>query len=195
MLGDAVHQVIVRAPGRAGPAAGQALRAAVDPRVLEVVPWTQILPELKGSMDAKARNMRVVDFVVFLIVALGVLNTMTMSTFERTRELGVLGALGTRRRRLLAMILLETVLLGLIGFAVGVALSAGLLLGIGDASMSALAGGDIMGVRMPETVRLTVHGGPMVSAAVVSVLTMLAGGLLPAIRAARLAPVDAMRHV
>lgn len=195
VLGGAVHQEIVRLPDDADPAAAAKLRAALDARELEVLPWTQILRELKGSMDAKARNMRIVDFVVFLIVALGVLNTMTMSTFERTRELGVLGALGTRRRRLLGMILLEAVLLGIIGFAIGVALSAGLLLGIGEANLSVFGASDVMGVRMPEVIRLTVRVGPVVSAAVVAALTMVAGGLLPAIRAARLRPVDAMRYV
>jgi putative ABC transport system permease protein len=195
VLGEAVHQVIVRLPPGGDPvAASGRLRTAVDP-ALEVLPWTQILPELKSSIDSKARNMRIVDVIVFLIVALGVLNTMTMATFERTRELGVLGALGTRRRRILGMILLETVLLGLIGFAVGVALAWVALLAIGQASTGAFGAGGILGVRMPEAIRVTVRAAPVVSAAVVAALTMLAGGLLPAIRAARLRPVDAMRHV
>lgn len=195
VLGDAVHQIIVRLPDDVDPeAAAIRLRGVLDSSV-EVLPWSQILPEMKGSMDAKARNMRIVDLIVFLIVALGVLNTMTMSTFERTRELGVMAALGTRRRRILGMILLETVLLSLIGFAVGVVLAYALLYGLGSASMGALGAGDVMGVRMPETIPLTIQSGPLVSAAVISVLTMLAGGVLPAIRAARLKPVEAMRYV
>jgi ABC-type antimicrobial peptide transport system permease subunit len=52
-----------------------------------------------------------------------------------------------------------------------------------------------MGVRMPDTMTLTVRSAPVIKAAIVSMLTMLAGGLLPAIRAARLNPIDAMRHV
>ena len=145
-------------------------------------------------MDAKAKNMRIIDLVVFLIVGLGVLNTMTMSTFERTRELGVLAALGTRRGRILGMILIETLLLGLIGFAIGVGLAYALLHGLGSADLGRLGGDtDVLGARLPETIQLAVYGGPVAGAAVVTVLTMLAGGLLPAIRAARLVPVEAMR--
>lgn len=196
VLGDGVHQLIVRLPDTVDPqAAATRISSALAPGSVEVLSWSQMLPELKGSMDAKARNMRIVDFVVFLIVALGVLNTMTMSTFERTRELGVLGALGTRRRRILGMILLETILLGLIGFVLGVILAYAVLYGIGNASMGALGAGDIMGVRMPKTIPISIQMGPLVSAAIVSMLTMLAGGLLPAIRAARLKPVEAMRYV
>jgi putative ABC transport system permease protein len=197
-LGDAVHMIIVRWPGDEAPAgaAGRVREAMGDAGALEVLPWTAILPELDGSMRAKARNTHVIDVIVFLIVALGVLNTMTMSTFERTRELGVMASLGTRRGRILGMILLETVLLGLLGFALGVGLAGALLYGFGSAHLGALGGGgDVMGVRLPDTIRLTIHASPVVSAAVVAVLTMLAGGLLPALRAARLQPVDAMRYV
>ena len=77
------------------------LRGAIDVSRLEVMAWDEILPELKGALDAKRRNSRLINLIVFLIVALGVLNTMTMSTFERTREFGVMASLGTRRGRIL----------------------------------------------------------------------------------------------
>jgi len=52
-----------------------------------------------------------------------------------------------------------------------------------------------MGVRLPETLHLAVRSAPVIKAAVIAALTMIAGGLLPAVRAARLHPIDAMRHV
>lgn len=194
-LGAGVHQIIVRFP-EGGAADGIArMRRRLADGTLEVVAWQQILPDLESSMASKERNSRLLDLIVFLIVALGILNTMTMATFERTRELGVLGALGTRRRRILGMILLESLLLGAIGFAIGVVLASGILYGLGSATLGGLGGTDFMGVRMPETMTLTVRGAPVIKAAIVSALTMLAGGLIPAIRAARLHPVDAMRYV
>jgi putative ABC transport system permease protein len=196
-LGEGVHQLVVRLPDDDDASRAAARLRAVLAQDIEVLPWSDMLPELKGSMDAKARNMRLIDVIVFLIVALGVLNTMSMSTFERTRELGMLAALGTRRRRILGILLLETLLLGLLGFAIGVGLAGGLLYGLGSAHLGALGGSDtdVMGARLPETIRLSVHAAPVISAAIVSVLTTLAGGLLPAIRAARLQPVEAMRYV
>lgn len=197
-LGKSVHQIIVRLPHYQqdlGPEVS-ALRGTLDQAKLEVVPWNEILPELKGAMDAKAKNSRLIDLIVFLIVSLGVLNTTTMSTFERTREFGVLRSLGTRPRRILGMVVLETLLQGVIGFVAGLSLAWVLLHGIGTVDFSSIGGGvDVLGARLPDAMRLTVHTASVLSAALITVLTMLAGGLIPAIRASRLKPVEAMRYV
>ncbi|HEY4223055.1 MAG TPA: ABC transporter permease, partial [Myxococcota bacterium] len=121
-LGDGVHQLVVHLPklksaeAEAVPLA--TLKNALDLRTLEAMSWNQLLPELTGTLAAKRQGQYSVDFIIFLIVALGVLNAMTMSTFERTRELGVMLALGTRPRRIVAMIGLEALLQGLLGLAV-----------------------------------------------------------------------------
>ena len=197
-LGQGIHQVIVRLPTDEEDLSHPVslLRGALDLSALEVLPWTDILPELKGAIDAKRRNTRAIDLIVFLIVALGILNTMTMSTFERTREFGVMASLGTRRRRILAMVLLEALLQGLIGFAAGFALAWALFHAVGTADISGLAGNtDVLGARLPGALRLSVDSGSVALAGIVTVLTMLAGGLLPAIRASRLRPVEATRYV
>ncbi|HMY20836.1 MAG TPA: ABC transporter permease, partial [Polyangium sp.] len=97
-LDQGVHQIIIRLPKDDENLAPVVVnvRNALNADKLEVLSWTEILPELKSAIDAKAKNQRMVDFIVFLIVSLGVLNTMTMSTFERTREFGVMASLGTR---------------------------------------------------------------------------------------------------
>jgi len=198
-LGQGVHQIIVRLPVEddehlAAPVS--LMRGALDLHSLELLPWTEILPEMKGAMDAKRKNSGVIDYIVFLIVALGVLNTMTMSTFERTREFGVMASLGTRRRRILAMVVLEALIQGVIGFALGLALSWVLLHGMGTADLSGMSGNtDFMGMRMPDSIPLALYPPAVGSAAVTALLTMLAGGLLPAIRASRLKPVEATRYV
>ena len=197
-LGDGVHQLVVRLPDTAdredvtGPVA--ALRTALDLNTLEALSWGEMLPELKETIRTKRNGQHAVDFVVFLIVALGVFNAMTMSTFERTRELGVLGALGTRPRRLLALIVCESLLQGVLAFAVGLAIGAGVIYGFGTIDLSGFIQGDMMGARMPNLVPLGLQREAVVSAAVVAFATVLAGGVLPAVRAARLRPVDAMRH-
>jgi putative ABC transport system permease protein len=196
-LNQGVHQIIVRLPTDEEDLSRPVslLRGALDLSSLEVLPWTEMLPELKSAIDAKRKNMRVVDFIVFLIVALGILNTMTMSTFERTREFGVMASLGTRRRRVLAMVLLEALLQGAIGLLAGIALAWVLLHAIGTVDYSSLtAGTDILGAHL-GVVRLTLNPGAVSEAAVVTFLTMLAGALAPAMRASRLKPVEATRYV
>jgi ABC-type lipoprotein release transport system permease subunit len=196
-LNQGVHQIIVRLPTDQEDLSHPVslLRGALDLSALEVLPWTEILPELKGAIDAKRRNMRLVDVIIFLIVSLGILNTMTMSTFERTREFGVMASLGTRGRRVLAMVFLEALLQGLIGLLLGVALAWGLLHAVGTVDYTGLtANTDILGVRL-DVVRLAVNPGAVAEAGVVTLLTMLAGALVPALRASRLKPVEATRYV
>jgi ABC-type lipoprotein release transport system permease subunit len=196
-LEKSVHQIIVRLPNDEDLALPvKQLRELFSTNPLEIMRWEEILPEFKSAMDAKAKNQRIIDVIVFLIVSLGVLNTMSMSTFERTREFGVMASLGTRRMRILGMVVLEAMLLGLVGFVLGVGLSYAILHGIGTVNFAAMgAGGDVMGARMPEAVHPRVLPGPVVGAAITTVLTMLAGGLIPAIRASHLQPVEASRYV
>ncbi len=196
-LDQGVHQIIMRLPNDDDITLPVAqLRGIFAPNALEVLRWEEILPEFKSAMDAKAKNQRIVDVIVFIIVSLGVLNTMTMSTFERTREFGVMASLGTRRRRILGMVVLEALLLGLVGFLIGVGLSFAILHGIGTVDFANMGGGtDVMGARMPDAIRLRVLPGPVVGAAITTLLTMLAGGLIPAIRASHLQPVEASRYV
>jgi putative ABC transport system permease protein len=196
-LDQGVHQIIVRLPtdGEDLSRPVSLLSGALDLSALEVLPWTEILPELKGALDAKRRNMRLIDVIVFLIVALGILNTMTMSTFERTREFGVMASLGTRPGRVLAMVLIEALMQGVMGLCVGVAIAWAILHGIGTVDFSSVTGGaDILGARLPP-MRLSVTARPVAEAALVTFATMLVGSLAPAIRAARLKPVEATRYV
>lgn len=196
-LEDGVHQIIVRLPEEKEDFSSEVstLRGALDLATLEALSWTEMLPEMKATMAQKRSNQHIVDLIVFLIVALGVLNAITMSTFERTHELGLMAALGTRRTRILSLVMTESLLQGLVGFAAGLAVALALLYGIGTIHMAGLSSTDLMGARLPETVTLTLNGGAVASAAITSFLTVTLGALIPAVRAARLQPVDAMRHV
>ena len=195
-LGDGVHQLVVRLPTDREDVSAEvgALRAALDLRTLEALSWSEILPEMKSSIESKRRSQGVMDLVVFLIVGLGVFNAMTMSVFERTRELGVLASLGTRPQRLLSMVLLEALWQSALAFAAGVALAALVLYGIGTADFGAMLKGDVMGVRMPSAVTLGLDPGALRAAGLTAFITALLGALLPALRAARLKPVEALRH-
>lgn len=195
-LGEGVHQVVVRLKTQKEDVTSEAeaLRAALDVKTLEALSWSEMLPQMKSSIDTKRRNQRIIDFVVFLIVGLGVFNAMAMAVFERTRELGVLGALGTRPRRILAMVMVESLWQGLLAFVVGVGLASAILYGIGSVDLGAQLGGDVMGVRMPAHLVLRLDPRSLAGAGVTAFCTALLGALLPAVRAMRLKPVEALRH-
>ena len=194
-LGNGVHQLVLRLPTDDEDVGSQlaAARSALDLRALEALSWNEILPELRSAIDMKRKGQHSIDVIVFLIVGLGILNTMTMSVFERTREIGVMLALGTRPRRVLALIVVEGLLQGLLGLVIGLLLSVVAVYAVGEISLGSLSQGDVMGVRFPAEVSLRVPLSAIVSATLTILFTMLAGALLPAARAARLHPVEAMR--
>lgn len=195
-LGEGVHQLVVRLPTDEEDLTPEvtALRGALDLQTLEALSWSEMMPDFKKGMDTKRKSQGAMDWVILVILGLGVFNAMTMSVFERTHELGVLASLGTRPRRLLAMILLEALWQALISFAVGVALAAALLYGVGSVDLSQIAQGDVMGVRMPDQLTLRLVPGSLLGAGLTALFTALLGAFFPALKAMRLQPVEALRH-
>jgi putative ABC transport system permease protein len=109
-----------------------------------------------------------------LIALLGITNTLALSIVERTREIGLLRAVGMTRRQLSWMVRAEAVLVAAVAVVVGVGLGAGL----GAATIAGLSSDTDLVVSVPV--------GQLVGLVVVAVLAGLAAGLLPARRAARL---------
>lgn len=126
--------------------------------------------------------------IALLVASIGVVNTMVMSILERTREIGVLRALGASRRTVRRLFTLEAAMLGLLGGLLGV--------GLGYV-LSALAN-PLLNNQLAKsglTVR-NIVAVPTVLAVGVVVITTLIGvlaGLYPASRAARMDPVEALR--
>jgi ABC-type antimicrobial peptide transport system permease subunit len=123
-----------------------------------------------------------ISLLAVFIGALGMLNAMLMSVLERTREIGVLRALGWRRRRVLGMILEESLVLGVIGGIFGV------FLALGMTSLIPLVPGlygEIEPVYTPQLIAQSIA---------VALAAGVAGGLYPAWRATRMRPVEALRY-
>lgn len=116
------------------------------------------------------------------IGAIGVMNTMVMSVFERTREIGILRAVGWRGSRILRMIVEESLLLCILAAAVGS------LLGVAAVRLVLLIPAVRSLIEPQYTVDVFVRG------LVVAVLVALVGAAYPALRAVRLTPVEALRH-
>jgi putative ABC transport system permease protein len=130
-----------------------------------------------------AKAMAWATSVVALVLgSVGVLNTMAMAVFERTQEIGVLRALGWKRRRVLSLILGESVALGLAGAALGGVLG---YAGVRALSLSPTARGFIATDLSPAVLALGFALGVGLS---------LIGGVYPALRGAALEPIEALRH-
>jgi putative ABC transport system permease protein len=120
--------------------------------------------------------------VALILGSIGLLNTMVMAVFERTGEVGLLRALGWRRPRILALILGEALVLGLLGSVVGTALAYG---GVRALVLNPTSQGFIDPNLSPAVIGIGLAMGVGLS---------LLGGLYPALRAASLDPTEALRH-
>jgi ABC-type antimicrobial peptide transport system permease subunit len=147
----------------------------------------------KQAESANALYVLVIGIAVLAGIGagFGAANTMYASVQARTAEIGTLRALGFRRGTILLSFQLEAVVLALLGFLIG-AVSAVLLTKV----IGALVGGVAFGARTFTTnvITLTIAPGDLVAALILSILIGLAGGLGPAWRAARLRPIEALRH-
>lgn len=123
-----------------------------------------------------------ISTLAILVGGVGVLNTMLMAVMERTREIGVLRALGWRRRSILVLIIKEAFLLGLLGGIVGIGIAFSLVFLVEQIPM------------IGEAVKPQFSLDVFARAILVALLLGLLGGLYPAYRATLLQPVEALRY-
>ena len=122
-LGDEVHEVaILLDHSDAVDATVTRLRTAY-PHVL-VRGWTELSPEMQILIGTFDQMMFIMLGIIFIALAFGLVNTMLMAVLERTREIGMLMAVGMGRARIFGMVVLETMLVVLAGVPVGGAFSA-----------------------------------------------------------------------
>jgi ABC-type antimicrobial peptide transport system permease subunit len=138
--------------------------------------------EQMPDFEASDGMIGAISFMALLVGGVGVLNTMLMAVFERTREIGVLRSLGWRRRAILGLILREALWLGLLGGVVGIGVAYGLVTLLNNeptigSMLTALWGWEALA-----------------RALTVALLLGLLGGLYPAFRATRMQPVEALRY-
>ncbi|MEW6703609.1 MAG: ABC transporter permease [Pseudomonadota bacterium] len=161
----------------------------------EVVGWPQLLPLVSVSIRYHEVLSYVVLLVFFVTVAAGVANPVLMAVLERTREFGIMLALGTGQAKLLRLVLYEAMLLGLAGLLLGnsLGLSVTALLGRTGIDLSAFASGLRIMPGLSDIVYPVVRAdrSVMISALVFGVAALVA--LYPAVRAATLEPVAAIR--
>ncbi|HNX83243.1 MAG: ABC transporter permease [Bacteroidales bacterium] len=161
---------------------------------LEVMNWKEIQVDL--AMIADYINQIYAIFMVLILAALsfGIVNTMLMAVLERTRELGMLSAVGMNRRRIFLMIMLESVFLSVVGGFTGMAVS-GIVIGITNHTGINL----VKYSEGLEAFGYSAHLYPTIGAdffiilTVLIVITGILSAVYPARKALQLNPVEALR--
>ncbi|MDD5224610.1 MAG: ABC transporter permease [bacterium] len=141
----------------------------------------EFVDENEGVKMAQALSWGI-SLIVLLVGAIATMNTMFMSVFERTREIGILRALGWRKGRIINMIMQESIVLSLCGGVLGI------FLGMGAVRMLNLFR-QLRGLIQAEYTTFLFS-----EAIILALLLGILGGLLPAWRGSRLPPVEALRY-
>lgn len=159
--------------------------------------WPEMMPDLLQFIAVDDGFNYVMFFLILFVVVVGILNTVLMSVLERTREFGLLRALGLSRDYLLALVFCESLLLSILAVAAGWVLGGGLHLYLAiygiDFSSIVPEGTEVMGTVMDPIIRSELSMTRIVQLTVIIFVATLASGIYPAIKAARVTPIEALR--
>jgi ABC-type lipoprotein release transport system permease subunit len=163
----------------------------------EVASWETSIPELKETLEMKTGVMGIFGVFMLGIVAIGILNLLMMAVFERTREIGVIGALGLKPRQITIIFLLEGILIGVMGAVLGAALGTAVNLALGYYGLDYSAFADLTEYTALISGRIYSQLVPLKvfqHAVTVAIIAALAA-LYPAIQASRREPAEALHYV
>jgi ABC-type lipoprotein release transport system permease subunit len=171
------------------------LSKALDQEAYKVEDWKQLFPELAEYLRLSSSSMVIILFVIFAVASLGIVNTQLMSLFERTREVGIMRALGLGPLSVIWLVLFETVFLALMAAVAGGV--AGILWSLRLENIGwdiSWMGGsfDFIGVAFDPHMYATLTPAAVIDSIAVMFIVVLVASLYPLFRAARISPVDAI---
>lgn len=161
--------------------------------------WRESVPQLNSIVIFSKAINNAINFILFLVISIGIVNIMMMTVFERTREFGVMSALGASSKQVISVVMIETISLGILGLIVGsifgsllvqyhhifgfdLSIFLGNQYSAGDFSLSMLVFPNLSLASILRSGFITLG-------------FMLLAGFYPALRAARLTPIEAMRSL
>jgi len=160
----------------------------------EVLSWKEIQPDLAMLADMMQAIYGIFMAIILAALAFGIVNTMLMAVLERTREIGMLAAIGMNRRKIFSMIMLESVFLSIVGGITGMAVSGAVIATTAKNGINLMKYSEGM-----EALGYSAHLFPtidvqfFITTTILIVLTGILSSVYPARKALKLNPVEAIR--
>jgi ABC-type lipoprotein release transport system permease subunit len=200
-MDDAVHEVVVIGKTLSDVSKIKAkIQAAISGlkrrKPLKTLDWQELMPGLRQAIEMDLVSGLIFYGLLIIVVAFSILNTFLMAIFERTKEFGVMMAIGTTPRRLTKVLLIESMAMTLIGIITGIILGIGITYYFQVHGIDFSGGSELLsqfgitGRMYPKLSLLSVSIGPFM----VLFFTFFAA-LYPALKIRRLRPVEAMTAI
>ena len=148
---------------------------------LKAESWMQTNSQLMNALDSQRLSTQMISFFVAISVALGIASVLFVSVIQRTREIGILRAMGITRQQMLRVFLVQGGVFGLIGSLAGGLAGTGMVW--------------IFNHYGPKLFYIPVNPSLLVTSSLLATVTGIIAAAIPARRAARMDPVQAIRHV
>jgi len=167
-----------------------------EQRKMVVLDWKELLPGLVQGIQLDLASAVIFYFILVLVVAFSILNTFLMAILERTKEFGVMLALGVKPNRLLKLVLMESSFLTLIGVITGVVIGCAITLWFQTHGIDMAGASEILkeygmsGIVYPKLSIVSALAGPLLVFAIT-----ICAALYPAFKVKKLIPVDAIRSI
>jgi ABC-type lipoprotein release transport system permease subunit len=172
------------------------IRSAITDQDIVALDWHEMMPQLVQFIVIDDAGNYIFLMLILIMVVFGILNTVLMSVLERTREFGLLRALGLSRYHLLLLVFCESMLLSILAVVVGWIVGGGThwWFSIHGLDFSAMIGGEtaIMGTFMDPVIYTELSQGRVIQLTLIVFASTLASGIYPALKAARITPVQAL---
>ncbi len=194
-LGDACNSIVLMADNLANTTELATEIGSILPAGLSLRNWDDVRPELTSMMDVKRLGGYFFFVMLGMMVTFSIVNTFVMTVFERTREFGMLMAVGLTPGRLQWMLQLESVLLCGAGVLAGALISVALVLYLAKAGIPvpASAGSVMRQFQMPSRLYPSFDLAGLLWPSVLMFVATQAAAFLPGMRIRRLQPVEALR--
>lgn len=176
-----------------------AVVAALTPLLpgYEVESWAKNYPELSTAVNRKSFVMDIFSIIIVMIAGIGILNLLLMAIYERTREIGLLGAMGLKPHQIATSFILEGIMIGFVGVIAGVAMGLAINLSLMRVGMdySQFAGVTDYMALISGKVYPTLGVSKLFMRAMIMLVIAALAALIPASLASRREPADALHQV
>jgi putative ABC transport system permease protein len=174
------------------------LRHSTGSKDLEIMGWEDLMPDMVQLINIKQIQNSIFQFILYMIVAFGVMNTIQMSVYERIREFGIMLAIGTRPEQIRRIVQIESLFIAIFGIILGIALGGALSVYFNihpiDYSRFSNQVSSTFGMSI-TSVPAKLELSNILSTSIIMLIVALLFTIAPARRASMLKPIEAIRKL